>query len=304
MSRRLNILIFHRVLDHQDPMLNGEVDINQFDLQMSWVKRFYNVLDLNIAIDMLLSNTLPSRALCVTFDDGYKDNYTNALPILKKHGLPATFFIATGFLNGGIMWNDVVIETLRNTKLKELDLSEFGLDIFNISENRADLSGVVLKSLKYLSFEKRALVIKALPELLDSEAPVNLMMTDDDVKQLHGSGMTIGGHTENHPILARLSREQAKREIESGKQYLEKITEDKIQLFAYPNGIPGQDYKREHVEIIKELGFKGAVSTAWGAATHKSDIFQLPRFTPWDKSTIKYLLRLEKMRRSPSEDTV
>lgn len=304
MSRRLNILIFHRVLDRQDPMLKGEVDIKQFDSQMFWVKRFYNVLDLNVAIDKLSSNTLPARALCITFDDGYKDNYTHALPVLKKHGLPATFFVATGFLNGGIMWNDVVIETLRSTKLKKLDLRGFGLGIFEIEENRVGLAGAVLKRLKYLSFEKRASVIKVLPEILKKSPPSNLMMNDDDVKQLHQSGMTIGGHTENHPILARLSRQQAKQEIERGKQYLEKLVDEDLELFAYPNGIPGQDYRIEHVEILKEIGFKGAVSTAWGTATDKSDNFQLPRFTPWDQSIVKYLLRLEKMRRSPLEDKV
>lgn len=304
MSRRLSILIFHRILDRQDPMLKGEIDIKQFDSQMFWIKRFYNVLDLNTAMDNLVSNTLPARALCITFDDGYKDNYINALPILKKYSLPATFFIATAFLNGGIMWNDVVIETLRNTKMKSLDLTEFGLGIYKIGENRAGLLSEVLTSLKYLAFEKRTSVVEALPRLLNSPVPNNLMMDDSDVKNLYRSGMVIGGHTKNHPILAKLSRQHAKQEIEAGKQYLETLVDDEIQLFAYPNGRPGQDYNSEHVEILKKVGFKGAVSTAWGAATNKSDIFQLPRFTPWDRSVVKYLFRLEKMRRFSLEKKV
>ena len=114
-GRCLNILLYHRVLDKPDPLSPYELHIQRFNKQMKWVNRFFNVLDLAEAVEKLQSNSLPPRALCITFDDGYKDNHKNALPILEKYGLTATFFIATGFLNNGIMWNETDIERLRRT---------------------------------------------------------------------------------------------------------------------------------------------------------------------------------------------
>ena len=303
-SKCLNILIYHRVLDARDPLRAGEVDINQFDLQMTWVKRFFNVLELSDALDKLKRNELPSRALCITFDDGYRDNYANALPILKKHGFTATFFIATGFLNGGIMWNDVVIEALRKTSASRMDLTDYGLGVYDISANRVAMVDRLLSDLKYLSFGERNNVVEILPALLDVVSPQNLMMDDCDVKGLFQQGMSIGGHTENHPILSKLTQQEAEYEIKLGKNYLENLIDINLQLFAYPNGKPMQDYTQDHIGIVKSLGFTSAVSTAWGAATQNSDVFQLPRFTPWDRTIAKFLARLAKMRVAPAEDRV
>jgi hypothetical protein len=65
-----------------------------------------------------------------------------------------------------------------------------------------------------------------------------------------------------------------------------------VRLFAYPNGKPGRDYSREHVDMVRELGFEAAVSTAWGVGHAASDPYQLPRFTPWDKTPGRFALRL------------
>ena len=118
------------------------------------------------------------------------------------------------------------------------------------------------------------------------------MMTADDVGRLHAQGMTIGAHTVNHPILTRISDAEARTEIELSRRHLEEITGASVRLFAYPNGKPTDDYGLRHVEMVRELGFDGAVSTAWGAARRGSDPFQLPRFTPWDRQRWRYGLRL------------
>ena len=301
MKKCLSILLFHRVLDKFDPMRPSEPDIHRFDKQMRWVKRFFNVLDLSDAVNKLASNSLPPRALCITFDDGYRDNYQNALPILEKYGLTATFFIASGFLNDGIMWNDIVVEGLRNTKLKKIELDEYGLGSIDIHSDRVECLGSVLSKLKYLSFDQRAKVVADFPDILGVAKPGGLMMTTGQVKKLSHRGMTVGGHTVSHPILSRLDAKHALHEIERGKQTLEAIIDQKINLFAYPNGKPGQDYQQEHVDMMKQVNFDAAVSTAWGVATEASDPYQLPRFTPWDENIIKYLLRLAKMRYSSSE---
>jgi peptidoglycan/xylan/chitin deacetylase (PgdA/CDA1 family) len=118
------------------------------------------------------------------------------------------------------------------------------------------------------------------------------MMNSAEVRKLHESGMEIGGHTINHPILTRLNREAALDEIAGGRDALERIIEKPIATFAYPNGKPEIDYAPEHVELVKEAGFEAAVSTRWGAATARTDRFQIPRVGVANGSQFATALRL------------
>ena len=94
---------------------------------MRWVKCWFNVLPLGEAVTRLGEGRLPERPLAITFDDGYADNAAVAAPILLGLGIPATFFVATGFLDGGRMWNDTVIEAVRAAAGPVLDLAPLGL---------------------------------------------------------------------------------------------------------------------------------------------------------------------------------
>ena len=87
-------------------------------------------------------------------------------------------------------------------------------------------------------------------------------------------------------------KEFAAAEIEEGKARLEAILGEPVRLFAYPNGVPQQDYAAEHARMARDCGFTAAVSTAWGAAGAQSDRFQLPRFTPWDRQRLRFGVRL------------
>src|SRR4026209_38570 len=127
-SRCVSILIYHRVIAEPDPLILDEVCASEFDWHMTVLGRWFKVLPLTEAIARLHDGTLPARAACVTFDDGYADNASAALPILLRHGIPATFFLATAFINGGRMWNDTVIETVRRTPGDTLDARAAGLD--------------------------------------------------------------------------------------------------------------------------------------------------------------------------------
>ena len=132
---RLLVLIFHRVLAQPDAMFPGEPDALRFDRLMALVARSFQVMTLAHAASRLVAGTLPSRALAITFDDGYADNHSVALPILQRHGLVATFYVSTGFLNGGRMWNDSIIETIRRCRSDRLDLSVFGLGVLPLGDD-------------------------------------------------------------------------------------------------------------------------------------------------------------------------
>jgi peptidoglycan/xylan/chitin deacetylase (PgdA/CDA1 family) len=295
-AARLSILIFHRVMPTIDPLFPDEPDAVRFDQMMGWVKSWFNVIPLDQAVAQLRSGTLPARAAAITFDDGYADNRAVALPILQEHGLSATFFIATGFLDGGRMWNDTVIESIRAASQPTLDLAKLGLGSHRngcIAEKREAIDAII-NQIKYLPLEERAALTEQIAFELGVEPPKNLMMTSTQVREMRAAGMQIGAHTISHPILARTPLNVVEQEIRASKQTLETLLNETVSLFAYPNGKPSQDYAPEHCRIVEELGFDAAVSTAWGVSGKSSDPYQLSRFTPWDKTKTKFGFRLIK----------
>jgi len=291
---RLSILIFHRVLRQDDPLLPDVPDAQRFDDILRWMSRWLNVLPLDRAIDLLVRGSLPARAAAITFDDGYADNRSVALPVLQKNGMTATFFIATGFLDGGRMWNDTVIEAVRGCAHGVLDLSGIGLGTHAIDTiaRRRDAIGRLIASLKYLAPEERLQRCGEIAVLAGAALPDDLMMSRADVVALRDAGMQVGAHTVTHPILATLAEAGARREIDESRRLLETLLDERVRLFAYPNGKPGADYLPEHARLVRELGFDAAVSTAHGAAAAEDDLMELPRFTPWDRSRWRFGARL------------
>jgi len=294
---RLSVLIFHRVLAQPDPLFPGEVDAQQFDRICGWLGAWGKVLPLADAVCRLGEGTLPAGAMAITFDDGYADNLEVATPILQRYGLHATFFIATGFLDGGRMWNDTVIEAVRGAVGPALDLrDEFGADFpvrpLNSAAARRDLIEAILPRIKYLAPAARDETVARIAGRSGATLPGTLMMRSDQVRALHRTGMGIGAHTRTHPILAGLPAAQARDEIAGGRRALEELLDEPVRLFAYPNGKPERDFSDESVAIVRELGFEAAVTTAWGAAASTTDPLRLPRFTPWDRSRTRFGVRL------------
>jgi len=291
---RLSVLIFHRVLARPDPLFPDEMDAARFDQLCGWLKSWFNVLPLDQAVASLQSGSLPARAACITFDDGYADNHAVALPILRRHGLCATFFIATGFLDGGRMWNDTIIETIRACPQATLDLDVLGMGrhaVASIDEKRAAITAVI-DSIKYRPVAERVTVTEQLAALARVQPPQDLMMSSQAVREMRQAGMQIGAHTVSHPILARLTTDQVRDEIGQSKLFLERLLGERVGLFAYPNGKPGVDYHADSVAVARELGFDAAVSTHWGAARPATDMFQIPRFTPWDRTRLRFAGRM------------
>jgi peptidoglycan/xylan/chitin deacetylase (PgdA/CDA1 family) len=291
---RLSIFIFHRVLPQTDPLFPDEPDAKRFDEIMGWIGSWFNVLPLDSAISRLRNQSLPSRAAAITFDDGYADNFTIALPILLKHKLTATFFIATGFLDGGRMWNDTIIESVRALSSATLDLNPVGLGTYSVGsdyEKREAIAAIISK-VKYCLTIERVEITERIANLANALPPNDLMMTTQQVRKMREAGMQIGAHTISHPILASIDPAEARCEMAGSKNFLEKLLGERVSLFAYPNGKPGIDYLNEHVSLAQELGFDAALSTAKGSARRGADLYQLPRFTPWDKANVHFGGRL------------
>ncbi|THF63653.1 polysaccharide deacetylase family protein [Pseudothauera nasutitermitis] len=290
----LSILIFHRVLAAPDPLFPDEPDVRRFDALLGWLRQWFNVLPLADALVRLRAGRLPARAAAITFDDGYADNLLQAVPLLRRHGLHATFFIASGFLDGGRMWNDTLIEAVRATRLTALDagiadLPELPLD--GVEARRAALARLI-PAVKHLPPPERAAVVQRVAGRCGADLPTDLMLTSTQLRTLRAAGMDVGAHTLTHPILARTDADEARREIAEGRALLENILGERVALFAYPNGKPGADYRRAHVDMVRELGFDAALSTRPGVNAAGADFFQLARFTAWDRPRWRFGLRM------------
>ena len=293
LQRRLSIVLFHRVLSAPDPLLVDEPDMARFAEQIIWLRDCFRILPLTEAAARLADGSLPARALCVSFDDGYRDNAINALPILQRLGVPATFFVTTRYLTGGMMWNDRVVEAVRHWPQSQaiIDVASHGLNSPDLALGRKAVMEDLLGQMKYLPYGTRDALADEL--LARSGAPaLRMMMDDDEIRRLHAAGMEIGGHTVSHPILCKLPADEARREIVENKAALEQIIGAPLLSFAYPNGKPHQDYETAHVAMLRECGYRYALTTSPGAATADTSLLQLPRFTPWDRQQSKYLARM------------
>jgi len=292
---RLLIFTYHRVLAQPDPLLRDEADASSFAAHMDWVREFCNVLPLPEAVRRLRAGSLPSRATCITFDDGYANNYDVARPILLQRGLTATVFIAVDAVERGIMWNDLVIESVRRAggQLDAQHLAAIGADAAAASTGSAAESvNRALDALKYRPMRERWEAAAELYRRVAQREPPRLMMTSDTVRAFATDGFDIGAHTVNHPILAKQTPDEARFEIRASRDWGAQVTGAAPVSFAYPNGRPGRDYDDSHARMVRDAGYELAVSTAWGCASRGSDVFQLPRVAFWDRARRPFWARL------------
>lgn len=303
---RFLVLTYHRVLAAPDPLLPAEPDAREFAAHLDFLRSSFNVLTLAEAISKQAHDCLPPRALCITFDDGYRNNYELALPLLLERGMVATFFVSTGFLGTGRMFNDTVIETIRRSAGGLALAQELGgesLPLGTVAQRIAAID-IVLTRLKYLPFEARAEAVERLAQQAGAPLPNDLMMPPEQVAALAGAGMEVGAHTVHHPILSRLDDAAAEGEIRQSKVYLEEICGRSVTSFAYPNGRPGRDFGRTHVEMVKAAGYRQAVTTAYGCATPTTDPLQIPRLAPWGRPSLGFGYRLLRGLLTPESERV
>lgn len=285
----LTILIYHSVLAEPDPLRPGVPSAREFEAEMQLLSACFTPLPLVEALGALRNGTLPKRAVCVTFDDGYADNQAVALPILERYGIPATVFVSSGYLDGGRMWNDSIIETVRKLGGQEIDLACFGLGVKTLRtvEDQNAAIEQIIETVRHWESAKRLDGVEQFQACV-SNLPDDLMLTGAQLQDLSARGIEIGGHTRNHPILSCMSDTDAFSEIADGKKDLEERLGQPIVSFAYPNGSPGIDYTQAHVQMVRDLGFNCALSTQMGVCTASSQPFELPRFTPWNKMTLGF----------------
>jgi peptidoglycan/xylan/chitin deacetylase (PgdA/CDA1 family) len=263
---------------------------------MEYLASYCHPCQLQEAVERLRRNDLPERAVVVTFDDGYRDNYEYAFPILQRFGIPATIFLATGAIGSGRMiWHDRIFRAFRTTKATKLDLPGManGFPLRTLVEKRA-AQARVLQHLFDLADEERCQRIEQLEKRLAvtrEDAAAHTMLGWDEVSTMFESGISFGSHTISHPILSKLTEPRLVEEVAESKRVIEAKVKHPINAFAYPIG-RRQDFNDRVKAIVKEAGYQYAVTTVFGVNEPGQDAFELRRATPWTSHIPSFAARL------------
>ena len=211
-KRKVAILAYHRIdwATRYPWSITPNVTPDNFDLEMRYLHQRYHI----ISLDELSNNLSDLKVLhpntaVVTIDDGYKDTYLNAYPILRKYNTPATVFLTTGHIGtGSLFWSDKVSYIIWKTKLNSLELGDLGAYHLTSSDDRRRVSYKVIARLKQLSVKDRDELIERLVRLSGVNIPLNLgkelILSWDEIKEMSKNGISFGAHTVSHPILTRI----------------------------------------------------------------------------------------------------
>ncbi|MEW5983878.1 MAG: polysaccharide deacetylase family protein [Acidobacteriota bacterium] len=183
------------------------------------------------------------RFVLVTFDDGYRDNYEAAFPILRRHGIAATFFIATGFLDcPRLPWWDEMAWMVRTSRRNGIEPGRWlpGPVAFDEPDREMAVRSL-LRAYKSMPATSTDAFLEFLGEATgsgrcESGQAAGTWMSWDMVREMHAAGMVIGGHTVTHPVLARLTRERQWEEISTCARRLTEELGEPMRYFSYPVG--------------------------------------------------------------------
>lgn len=201
-------------------------------------------------------------AVILTADDGYRDFFTHAFPVLTELGLPGTLFVTTGFVDGHTwMWWDKVAYICRETTVPRLDLVAGGREFslaFDGDEARQSSFHLLADRCRFLPNREKLAVIADLTERARVEISAtppegSRPVTWDEARQMRAAGMEILPHTDTHPILTRLDSEDARREITISQHRVTEELGDIPPVFCHPQGGPA-DFSDETCHVLEQCG--------------------------------------------------
>jgi peptidoglycan/xylan/chitin deacetylase (PgdA/CDA1 family) len=286
------ILVYHRVNDERANFFPG-VPVERFQRQMEVLARHATVLPLGELVERVLGRDLPPRSVAITFDDGYRDNYECAYPVLRALQLPATIFLATGPLDTDArLWHDRVFDAFERADGGPLTIRGRSFPMSPLGARRLTLQDV-LTTLRSLGREERDRMVDEIEEQAGGAAPGGraAMLSWDQIREMADGGITFGAHTVSHPILTRLPRGEAEAEIRGSRAAIESRLGRTVDQFAYPNGTR-TDFNETIQQMLREQGFRCAVTTMWGINDASSNPFELRRVGFWNTEPDLIPLRL------------
>lgn len=284
------VLMYHRVLNPEE-LESGYVQPGMFVTSSSFrehvlfLKKNYRILFLEELIDKIEKKENTGGCCAITFDDGWLDNYRNAFPILKMSEAPATIFLASSFVGTTKpFWPEELCWYLEKQMTRERrqpdsvatasffrfqrEIEKFPSDVKELFLDNA------IEVLKSFSPDDRKEVLATFRSTCDCRELPRQMLNWREVEQMCRSGLiSFGAHTAGHEILDQLPLEKAAIEVAQSRKDIERYLPVKVNTFAYPNG----NYDQDITKLLRDNGFKGAVTTNKGYVGLDTPQLEIPR---------------------------
>ena len=288
-EQRLIVLGYHRVYDKEGEFLFDEgvrsASTRDFEKQLKFIRRHFSVITLKDLYQHCTCDLeLPRNPVMITFDDGYRDNYYNALKILQKYDLAATFFVSTDYIeNRDMFWWDKIAYIVKSSEAKTIKLSYPYEKEYRMPEAKPKVIREALGIVKTtynldLKLFVDELALSAGVNLENSNRMANeMLLTWSDIKEMKKAGMDIGSHTKTHRVLSTLPESELTEELSGSKSVLEYHLGQSVYALSYPVG--GENsFSKKVQELAKECGYTLAFSYNTGVnLPGKTDSFNLKR---------------------------
>ncbi len=261
--------------------LFSELPPGIFEAQMRYVRRRYRVLSLDELCEEIEKPSRKEDAVAITFDDGYRDLHTHALPVLRKYQIPATIFLAVASIETGqVPWYDRIFLALKVFPKDEFEIVLDRPRNFRLVSPQARLqtAAEIIQHLRTLPDERRKEYCAALEEQirLPQDELKDRMLTWDQIRAMCREGITFGSHTMTHPVVSRLTESQLEPELGESKRALEHRIGSRAVHFAYPFGKPA-DCGTAALPFLVQNGYRSAATTVEGTNEPGNNCYELRR---------------------------
>lgn len=297
LRRKAVVLMYHRVLTGEERTRTGShpgivVDRETFARQMALLKRRFVVLPID-EFARRMEGLIPfeDSSCLITFDDGWSDNYTHAMPILQRDRLPAVVFLPVNFIGGRrIFWQEqlthlvyqAVIEMRNEPRRREQfreSLAAVRLDSL-LDLRDQDPRPAIMEAVR----QQKGLALSVIDETMAALANVLGIRVDEiegtdgfldweQVASMSRQGIAFGGHGAEHRILTLVSTNEARNEIRKAKDVIGSHLQERVLTFSYPNG----NWDPGVVNLVKESGYRIAFTTQPGHVGCEDDRFTVRR---------------------------
>jgi len=296
----MTILAYHRILANDEAIMANTqpgmcVIEDSFKGQMAYLHNHYRFVSLDTLVSSIKGGRVFSdKVIVVTFDDGWKDNFDYAYPILKQFGIPATIFLPTDIIESNRLpcfleislllgqtdlWPKKAVEIFKNV-VKEFNLTNTieGLDEYRLSIIKGDPS-LWMRALMLLDYRYHEIILERMKMTagfdIDSWDNIRWMLNWDEIVEMNQNNIDFGSHGKSHDIMIHMEAEKIEQELRESKNIIEKHLDKPIESLSYPNN----DYNAEIKALVQQAGYQCAVNGTGRLSNEiHPDLFALRRY--------------------------
>jgi len=283
------ILCYHRVGLGGVPLYT-QLSPELFEAQMRHLRKNYRIVSLEVGLRTLRDPQDSEPCVAITFDDGYRDVYTHAFPILRRYSIPATVYLIWDSMETGeVSWYDRIFLALQVVPESQFEIDLDCRHCFELftPERRFYSALEIVRHLRAASNDRRKEICSEIERRipLPQKHLQEKILTWEQVHAMQSAGVSIGSHTVSHPVVSRLSETEMKNELEDSKKRLEKKLTCPVLDFAFPFG-HSEDCGSAALGLLDDLGYRSGVTTVSGANTRRSNPFSLHRVQVDEQHTL------------------